>query len=160
MTASLRLARALALIALVGGTTVLAPTADAQRRSTIPTYTLNIGGLDILYAVNVEIAGSSLTQRSNLARATRITLDGLTLPNGGAKGGDCGFEVGDTCNGRITVRPTGGSSQPYCVDLWNIVISSPLVAVQEGGSSDLLTEQVSINYETAQSNNDCKTQDD
>ncbi|MEO0557918.1 MAG: hypothetical protein AAF170_07020 [Bacteroidota bacterium] len=156
MTTSPRLARALTFIVLVGATTVLAPPADAQRRNTVPTYTLDLGGLELLFAATAEIAGSALTPRSNLSRPVPITLSDVTLLNNGSKGDSCGFEEGDTCNGSIFYRPSGTSSNVSCFRVSDVVINGAL----EDAASGVLTEEVTLNYTAKQKQNDCKPKED
>ncbi len=144
----------LTLLALVSTATVLAPNADAQRQDTVPTYTVTLGGVDVLFAGSALISGVAPTRRSNLSRATSITLTGLTLPGGGAKGGgDCGFEEGETCNGKITFWSTDTPSVLSCLRLYEVVITPPDAAA-------VPSEEVTIVYESMNFAPGCNQEDD
>ncbi len=159
VTTPLRLARVLALLSVVGATTVLAPNADAQRQDTVPAYTLSIGGVDVLYAVAASITGVPVTPRSNLARATRITFTGLTFPSGSPNDGDlwddadlwdCGPEEEETCIGLVKSSLFGVTS---CISMYG-----PVVSIEESTRGDRPPTTYVVDYDAIE-HIDCNQED-
>ena len=102
--------RILALLSLIGVSTALAPSSDAQRHGESPSVILTIGNTEILYALAVASRGVPLTPRSDFSRMRNLTLTGLSLPRGGDKGGNCDWQE-PTCNGTITVKDPDAPTQ-------------------------------------------------
>lgn len=141
MLTPLRLPRAIALLALAA--ILFAPDADAQRRGTTPTYTVVLGGVDFLLATGAYIGRTALTPRSDLGRVDRLRLTGLSLPDGGPKGGDCDFEA-PTCNGRIVVTDPSASPVRMCYDLFEVAITPGL----SDAASGVLKEEMVVEFTT------------
>lgn len=134
------LAGACLFMVLAVGPTVSPHEAEAQRRDA-QSYTLVLGSLDFLYAAGVVVDGSSLTPRTDVSRTRRLVFTGLSVPPGGAKGGDCGF-VAPTCNGTVRVTDPNAPAGRICFKLYDVQITGDVAQASEG----VLTEELSINF--------------